>query len=145
MGWLWLHTTSMVMAICGIVQGVRARALLSAHMRLGRHVHLLVRFHVSYIVQPWILGRNCSHPIFTCLNAHVQAFQVTSWLGPIAASAAALAAVFATAVIGAGSHWHAARVIGSGVVCAAGLLIAAWAWQLRQKLVFVDYVHQDHH
>ena len=74
-----------------------------------------------------------------------QAFKVSTWVSRIALGLAALAAVFATAALGAGAPWRSARVLVCGALSIGGALLAKWSSSLRQKMVFVDYVHADHH
>ena len=75
----------------------------------------------------------------------MQAFKVSAALAYIAIGLATLAAVFAVGAVGAGAHWRSARVLVSCAVSVVGALVAAGAQHLRQKFVFVDYVHAHHH
>ena len=67
------------------------------------------------------------------------------WVARFASVLAAVGAVFATAALGAGTPWRSARVLAGAATALGGALLATWAQKLRQKLVFVDYVHADHH
>ena len=73
----------------------------------------------------------------------LQAFQVVTWAQKAAVAVMAVTALLAAAAVGAGSRslpvWGG---LGAGAVVAA---LAAWQLGvMRQKFIFVDYVHAEH-
>ena len=74
-----------------------------------------------------------------------QAFKAATAVSYAAAALAAVSAVFTTAALGMGMHWRTAQLLTKCVVFAVSIFIAAWARSFKQKLIFVDYVHSDHH
>ncbi|KAK9793004.1 hypothetical protein WJX73_007911 [Symbiochloris irregularis] len=106
---------------------------------------------------PWAAGSSRLPPsasreqLLDRFNSHttqcpscMMAFKLSAWVMAAGAASALLATVFATASFAAG-NWHAARLVACAAVSAAGAWAAVWAQQLRQKLVFKDYVHAEHH
>ena len=73
----------------------------------------------------------------------LQVFQVVTWAQKATLAVVAVTALLAAAAVGAGSKslpvWGG---LGAGAIAAA---LAAWQLGvLRQKFIFVDYVHAEH-
>ena len=72
----------------------------------------------------------------------LQAFQVVTWAQKAAVAVMAVTALLAAAAVGAGSK--SVPVWGGLGACAVVTALAAWQFGvMRQKFIFVDYVHAE--